>query len=187
MAYNPKYFHSGHLHSLNPKKDSLWHHVCSDGTIIGFFQGNRGLFPELDFQIKLLLDGVEQRMFTPKHWDWAVDLIIKSHFFPQEVSEILDFYINFYENECVPFDSPRNRDTHTLITVSNILDRYGYVNVPRTLAIDAVATLLELFSFCEKRNLPIAHQFVDALKRMKDYCIGEADLKDVLNLTCSHY
>ena len=187
MAYNPKYYHSGHLHSLNPKRDSLWHHICSDGTIIGFFQGKRGLYPDLDFQIKVLLEGTEQRMFTPNHWDWAVDLLIKSHFYPQEVSNILDYYIDFYKNQCSPFNSQKERDCHKLQTVVDIQSKYGHVQVERTLAIDAIATLLELFCFCEKRNLPLAHQFLDALRRMKDYCMGDADLKDVLNLTCSHF
>ena len=187
MPYNPKYFHSGHLHSLNPKRDSLWHYICSDGTIVGFFQGNRGRFPDIDFQIKILLDGEEQRAFAPKHWDWTTDLIIKSHFFPQEVSDLLDYFIDFYENRCTPFNSPQERDNHKLITLNEIQKKYGYVKVERTLAIDTIATMLELFCFCEKRNQPIAHQFVDALRRMKDYCAGSADLKDVLNLVCSHY
>lgn len=187
MAHNPKYFHSGHLHSIRPKKDSLWHHVCSDGTIIGIFQGKLGLYPELDFQIKVLLDGPEQRAFTLHHWDWAVDLLIKSHFYPQEVAEVLDYYIAFYEEECVPFESQQERDTHSLLTTSYIQAKYGHVKVERTLAIDAIATLLELFCFCEKRNLPKAHQFVDALRLMKMYCAGEAELKDVLNLVCSHF
>ena len=187
MAYNPNYYHSGNLHSLRPRRSALWHHICSDGTIVGFFQGNRGLHPAIDFQIKVLLDGVNQKMFTPKHWDWAVDLIIKSHFFPQEIYDLLDYYIDFYNNQCAPFSSPQQRNAHNLMTVATIQRRFGHVQVPRTLAIDAIATLLELFCFCEKRNQPVAHQFIDALVLMRNYCTGTVDLKDVLNLLCSHY
>lgn len=187
FIYNTSYYHSGSLHSLRPKRTSLWCCQCSDGTIVGFFQGNRGSFPELDFQIKVLLPGQEQKMFTPAHWDWVVDLLIKSHVFPVEISNILNYYIDFYDNICVPFDTQQQRDNHQLQTIGAIMASYAHVVVDRTLSIDALAVLLELFCYCEKRNQPIAHQFRDALIRMRDYCNGNTNLVDVLHLVCSHF
>lgn len=187
MLYNVKYYHSNKLHSLSPKRDSLWHHICTNGEIIGMFQGSRGLYPEIDFQIKVLLPGVEQKMFTPSHGDWSVDLLIKSHFYPEEISEILNFYIDFYDNTCIPFSSQVQRNTHDLVTVNQILSKYSEVSVPRTLSIDAVATLLELFCYCEKRNQPVAHQFRDALERMKAYSQGIIGIVDVMHLVYGHF
>lgn len=185
--YNTSYYNNGQLHSLRPQRTSLWCHACSDGTIIGFFQGNRGSYPELDFQIKVLLPGADKKMFTPAHWDWVVDLIIKSHTFPVEISQMLDYYIDFYDNVCIPFNSKQERDSHQLQTIGHITASYPHVVIARTLSIDALAALLELFCYCEKRNQPIAHQFRDALIRMRDYCNGATTLVDVLHLVCSHY
>lgn len=187
FIYNERYYYDGVLHSLKPKKISLRCWQCSDGTIVGFFQGKRGLFPDVDFQIKVLLPGLEQKMFTPAHWDWVVDLLIKSHVYPAEISNILNYYINFYDNRCIPFDTQLQRDNHQLQTIDVIKNLYAHVVVARTLPIDALAVLLELFCYCEKRNQPVAHQFRDALIRMKDYCDGKTNLVDVLHLVCSHF
>ena len=151
------------------------------------FQGSRGLYPDIDFQIKVLLPGVDQKMFTPSHGDWTVDLLIKSHFFPQEISEILEYYIDFYDNTCTPFDSQAQRNSHKLVSVSQISSKYSKVCVPRTLSIDAVATLLELFCYCEKRNQPVAHQFRDALGRMRSYSQGTLGIVDVMHLVYGHF
>lgn len=185
-VHNVKYYHDGKLHQLNPKRDSLWQHECSDGTVIGFFQGNKGLYKEVDFQIKVLLPGEERIMFTPAHWDWVADLIIKSHYYPQDVSEILDYFIEFYDNKCVPFNSQKERDTHDLKCLS-IIPTYSHVEVERTLPIDALLILMELFCYCEKKNQPIAHQFRDALERMKLYCDEKAELHHVFDIVCSHF
>ncbi len=185
MEYNPRYFHSGHLHTLRPRQVSLWHYVCADGTIIGFFQGNRGARPDIDFKIKVLFPGPDKKMFTPNHWDWAVDLLIKSHFFPNEVAEILDFYLDFYDNVCVPFSSQQERNSFSPSAMLQIAARYARVQVDRTLSIDALALLIELFCFNEKS--PTAHQFRDGLLKMKDYCQGIVSVNEVLNLMCSHF
>ncbi len=185
MDYNPKYFHSGCLHSLSPKRESLWHHICSDGTIIGFFQGHRGTRPDIDFKIKILLTGSDKRMFTPNHWDWAVDLLIKSHFYPKEVADILDYFIDFYDNRCVPFATQVERNCFMPQAMKEIANTFSYVSVDRTLPIDALALLIELFCYNEKS--PTAHQFRDGLLKMKDYCLGKVSVNEVLNLMCSHF
>lgn len=187
MSYNPKYYYDNTLHTIRGHKKALWVHTCSGGEIIGFFQGERGLFPDIDFQIKVLLEGEDKKIFTPAHWDWVVDLLIKSHSFPNDISAILEYYIDFYDKVCVPFNSPAERDTHILKTTDFIKSKYEHIRVERTLSIEALATLLELFCYCEKRNQPIAHQFRDALGRMRAYCLGETEMVDVLHLVCSHF
>lgn len=187
MCYNTKYYHHHKLHSLNPKRDSVWTYVCSDGTIIGMFQGNRGLYPDLDFQIKELLPGSNNKMFTPAHYDWVVDVLIKSHFFPSEMSRLLEYYIDFYDNKCIPFESQEERDSHLLITVPDVSATFSNVTVERTLSIDALAVLFELFCYCEKRNQPVAHQFRDALQKMKDYSNGKVNIAEVMHLVCAHF
>ncbi len=184
--YNTKYYHSGKLHQLNPKRDSLWQYACSDGTIIGFFQGKKGLYKEVDFQIKVLLPGSDRIMYTPAHWDWVADLLIKSHYYPQDVLSILNYFLAFYDNNCIPFNSPQKRDSHVL-KCSAIFHLYSHVAVDRTLSIDALLVLMELFCYCEKRNEPKAHQFRDALERMKLYCDGKAELHHVFDIVCSHF
>ena len=176
--YNSKYYYDGALHQLSPKMTAIHTYSLTDGTLIAMFQGNRGAHPDLDFKIKLLKVGENETPETPPHRYWVIDLLIKSQHFPKETKEIVEYYVSFYEN-CKPFDSVNERQTYSPQTVNEILNKYSHVKVERTLPIDYIALVLELFCYCEKRNEG-AKMFHNLLNKFKAYLDGDLDYMGLL-------
>lgn len=177
-TYNTRYYFDGALHQLRPKATAIHTYQLTDGTIIAMFQGNRGAHPDLDFKIKLLRVGENERPETPPHLYWVADLLIKSQRFPQEIKEIVEYYVSFYDR-CKPFDSIEERENYVPQTVEVILSRYGHVTVEKTLPIDYIALIIELFCYCEKRNEG-AFMFKTILNRFKAYIDGDIDYMHLL-------
>lgn len=167
-----------------PKGPAIHTFITADGTAIGMFQGSRGVRPDLDFKIKILLPTPESTPYMLPHDEWVVDLLIKAQHFPHEVIGILEHYIHFYEN-CRPFASTEERASYTPTTVRQIEELYGNVNVDGTMPIGSIALILELFCLCEKQN-PDAHQFRLTLLWTKECIEGTRDLKNLLNIVIRH-
>ena len=54
--YNPKYIVNGQMWQYRgPKGPAIHTFFTADGTAIGMFQGSRGVRPDLDFKVKILL------------------------------------------------------------------------------------------------------------------------------------
>lgn len=163
---------------LRPQATAIHTYKISDGTLVAMFAGNRGTHPELDFKVKILRIGIDERPEPPIHTYWVVDLIIKSNQFPREIREIIDFYIKVYKN-CKPFDSIEERSNYTPMYLDTIKTKYAHVQVPKTLPIDYVALIIELFCICEKRNEG-AYMFRDVLYTLRDYIDGKVDYMHVI-------
>ena len=149
-----------------------------DGTLIGLFQGNRGVRPDLDFVIKILIPGNDKRLRPPTHTFWVVDLLLKIPQFRNEVREIVQYYIDYY-SRTNPFQSVQERDNYQLETVEEITTRYAQIEQPYTLSLDYVATVIELFCKNEKIN-PGAYMFRDLLFTLRDYIDGSKHYTEVL-------
>lgn len=178
-TYNTNYYFDGALHQLRPQKTAIHTYTLTDGTIVAMFQGSRGAHPDLDFVIKLLRVGKDERPETPPHLYWITDLIIKSQKYPNEIREIVQYYISFYDR-CVPFDSVEERKNYVPQTVDVILAKYGHVKVDKTLPIDYNALIIELFCYCEKRNEG-AFMFKDLLNKLKAFIDGDIDYMHLLS------
>ena len=176
--YNAKYFHEGVLYQLSPKAAAFRTFVLSNGIIFGLFQGSRGSRPDIDFVVKILRPGPNERAEPPMHAYWVVDLMIKSHHFPEQINEILDYYIDFYDN-CTPFESVDERNNYQPRTLEHIMTHYGTLSVHHTLPMDYIALIIEFFSLCEKRNSG-AYMFRELLHILKDYVAGNADYMNVI-------
>jgi len=74
------------------------HFTTPEGVLIGIFQGSRGTHPDLDFVVKILKPGKNEKLFPPLHSFWVVDLMMKITDYKEEVVKILEYYIDFYEN-----------------------------------------------------------------------------------------
>lgn len=186
MAYNPKYYINNQLMELRPRRPAIHTFVLSDGTLMGMFQGKKGSNPQLDFRVKILLDGIGNKPQLPPHAYWVTDLLLKGQTFTQEVRSIIDYYIDFYDNRCVPFTTLADRQNYTPQTVAYILATYAHVVVPRTLPIDYIAQIVELFCYCEKQNNG-AYQFRTLLQKINDFLNGTATYMDVLQLAIGHF
>ena len=182
--YNTKYYYDGALHQLRPFSTAIHTYQLTDGTLIAMFQGNRGAHPDLDFKIKLLRIGENEKPETPPHLYWVADLLIKSQRFPKEIKEIVDFYVCFYD-KCIPFETVEEREKYEPTTVPVISNKYNYVKVDKTLPIDYIALIIELFCYCEKRNEG-AFMFKELLNNLKAYIDGDMDYMHLLYTTIAH-
>ena len=76
MEYNTKYYFNGKLHQLKPKREAIHTFTTPEGVLIGIFQGSRGTHPDLDFVVKILKPGKNEKLFPPLHSFWVVDLMM---------------------------------------------------------------------------------------------------------------
>ena len=164
--YNTNYYKDEKMLQLKPYAEAIHTFKTGDGTIIAIFQGNRGDNPELDFRVKYLNDDPNARPVQLPHVDWVVDLLIKAQKYPNEVKELLDYFIKFYDS-CKPFSSVEERASYT----------------PKS--IEQIAIILELFCICEKQTVG-AHQFKLQLQMTRDYMDGKINYRNLLNLAINH-
>ncbi|MFC1785629.1 hypothetical protein ACFL0J_08415 [Candidatus Neomarinimicrobiota bacterium] len=177
--YNPTYFNNNQLWDTRKKLHSFNHYVLKDGMLIGMFQGNRGSRPDLDFIIKFLEPGIKNRLRTPKHIHWVVDLIIKKQSHINEVRAFVHKYLTWYD-DMQPFQSIQERNNYIPFTPQIIESSLIKLNVVGTYSSEYLAHIIELFIRCEK-TLEGAFMFKGLLQLMIDYCDGKKDYFQVLN------
>ena len=170
---------------MRPRLTALRTYKTKDGTLIGLFQGDRGVRPDLDFVIKILIPGLDKKLRPPTHTFWVVDLLLKIPQFRNEVREIVQYYIDYY-NRTTPFSSIQERDNYQLETVKEIVARYTHLDQPYTLSLDYVAIIIELFCKNEKIK-PDAYMFRDLLLTLKDYIDGKKHYTEVLQAAMPGY
>lgn len=181
MPYNENYYHDGSLWQRKPHRQALNTYLTRDGVVIGMFQGDRGQFPEIDFIVRVLKSGSEERPFPPPHSFWVVDLMMKINDFKDDVREILEYYLEFYDT-VQPFEKPENRSGYKLQTVEYITEKYKHIEQTFTLSLEYVAIIIELFCINEKRNEG-AYMFRDLLKTLLAYTNEEVDYIKVMQAT----
>lgn len=178
IVYNERYYDGANLGQLRPRLTAFKTYKTKDGTLIGLFQGNRGVRPDIDFVVKILIPGVDKVLRPPTHTFWVVDLLLKIPQHRNEVREIVQYYLDFYER-AVPFTSVEERNNYQLETVDEITTRYVGLEQDYTLSLDYVAIMIELFCKNEKIN-PGAYMFKDLLKTLRDYIDGNKHYTEVL-------
>lgn len=184
-AYNPNYYDGTNLIQMRPREVAFKTYKMQDGTLIGLFQGSRGVRPDIDFVIKVLIPGPDKKLRPPTHTFWVVDLLLKIPQFKNEVREIVQYYIDYY-GRATPFASIQERNNYQLETVEEITTRYARLEQPYTLSLDYVATIIELFCKNEKIN-PGAYMFRDLLFALRDYIDGNKHYTEVLQAAMPGY
>ena len=66
--YNSKYYNGTELRQLRPRISAFKTYKTHDGTLIGLFQGNRGVRPDIDFVIKILVPGHDKTDTTDPYF-----------------------------------------------------------------------------------------------------------------------
>lgn len=184
-AYNSNYYDSINLMQLRPRLVAFKTYKTKDGTLIGLFQGSRGVRPDIDFVIKILIPGEDKKLRPPTHTFRVVDLLLKIPQFRNAVREIVQYYIDYYART-TPFSSVQERNNYQLETVEEITSRYAQLEQPYTLSLDYVATIIELFCKNEKIN-PGAYMFRDLLFALRDYIDGNKHYTEVLQAAMPGY
>lgn len=183
--YNSKYYNGTELTQLRPRISAFKTYKTHDGTLIGLFQGNRGVRPDIDFVIKILVPGHDKKLTPPTHTFWVVDLLLKIPQYRNEVREIVQYYIDYYART-FPFSSVQERNNYQLETVAEITTRYAHIEQSYTLSLDYVATIIELFCKNEKIN-PGAYMFRNLLLTLKDYIDDNRHYTEVLQAAMPGY
>jgi hypothetical protein len=178
LVYNPNYYDGVNLKQMRPKVSAFRTYKTKDGTLIGLFQGSRGLNPQLDFVIKILVPGINKILRPPTHTFWVVDLLLKIPQYRKEAREIVQYYIDYY-NQATPFSSIEGRNNYELETVEYIISKYSRIEQEFTLSLDYVAIVIELFCKNEKIN-PGAYMFRNLLLSLRDYIDGKLHYTEVL-------
>ncbi|MGI6756482.1 MAG: hypothetical protein ACOX32_01015 [Bacteroidaceae bacterium] len=161
-----------------PKREAIHTFTTPEGVLIGIFQGSRGTHPDLDFVVKILKPGKNEKLFPPLHSFWVVDLMMKITDYKEEVVKILEYYIDFYEN-VQPFETIEERANFKFITVEHIAQKYKHINQHHTLSLSYVCMIIELFCINEKRNEG-AYMFYNLLKTLLKYAKDEVDYMTVI-------
>lgn len=177
-VYNENYYDGINVRQMRPRVSAFKTYIMRDGTLVGFFQGERGARPDLDFVIKILIPGADKKLEPPTHTYWVVDLLLKIPQFRNEVREIIVFYIDYYDRTS-PFASVEERNNYETETVQDILTRFNQLEQPYTLSLDYVATMIELFCKNEKAS-PNAYMFRNLLVAIRDYIDGRKHYTEVL-------
>lgn len=185
LTYNSNYYDGTSLMQLRPRLTAFRTYKMQDGTLIGLFQGSRGVRPDIDFVIKILIPGPDKKLRPPTHTFWVVDLLLKIPQYKNEVGEIVQYYIDYY-GRTEPFGSVQERNDYQLETVEEITTRYAKLEQPYTLSLDYVATVIELFCKNEKIN-PGAYMFRDLLTALRDYIDGNKHYTEVLQAAMPGY
>lgn len=183
--YNPDYYDGTNLTQMRPRLAAFRTYKTKDGTLIGLFQGSRGVRPDIDFVIKILIPGSDKKLRPPTHTFWVVDLLLKIPQYRNEVKEIVQYYIDYYERT-TPFASVQERNNYQLETVEEITARYAQLEQLYTLSLDYVATIIELFCKNEKIN-PGAYMFRNLLLALRDYIDGKKHYTEVLQAAMPGY
>ena len=84
----------------------------SNGTYLIIYQGSRGGNPDLDFIVKYKTE--KTRLRAPSHTHWIVDLILKSEYSPNDISNYLKEWIEVYD-KVVPFSTKEERETYQFV------------------------------------------------------------------------
>lgn len=190
LVYNANYFDGKNLRQMKASvkgtsKDAFKTYKTKDGTLIGLFQGNRGARPDIDFVIKILIPGPDKILRPPTHTFWVVDLLLKIPEYKNEVREIVEYYIAYYQRT-IPFSSVQERNNYQLETVDEITTRYAKLEQPYTLSLDYVAMVIELFCKNEKIT-PGAYMFHNLLTTLRDYIDGKKHYTEVLQAAMPGY
>lgn len=182
--YNNKYYSDGKLRSHPNRKDrelydAIRVYHTPDDILVGMFQGDRGERRDLDFIVKILRPGVDEILETPKHVAWVADLLIKAQTEPDVVREIIEYFISFYDR-VTPFNSIEQRKAYNLQTPNILQTKYNTIEFKGSLSISYIATIIELFSICEKRNSG-AYMFKNMLEMFLEFLEGKADYMHLIN------
>ena len=164
---------------MSYKKGGVEHHPLKtwsfeDQTEIGIYQGFRGENPNLDFIVKYKSKG--QRLRTPSHTHWIVDLLVKCEYSKEIVGEYVQTMLDYYERT-ESFNSVDERNNYELSFYTtfdyNSLNQHGYYSI------ETLTAFIELFTKCEKQTTG-AFMFKTLLQLVKDYCDGKKDFYQIV-------
>ncbi len=140
-----------------------------DNSVIGIFQGSKGNKPELDIVVKFQDKyTVGERIRTPKHIHWVIDLLLKKEHNEKLTLEFIEYLYNMYD-QIAPFRTKEEQQRCEIhFTGSDKLKRFEELNRYGQYSVEFIGHIIELLSIEEKTGMEGAFMFKEVLKALKD-------------------
>ena len=152
-----------------PKVQAFKEFHLKDGTIIGIFQGSKGKMPELDIVVKYQDKYTKgNRIRTPKHIHWVIDLLIKKEHKKELMLEFVNYLYNMYDKIESFKSKEEQRKCELKFTNPENLKRFDELNKYGQYSIEFIGHVIELLSIEEKTGFDGAFMFKDVLKALKE-------------------
>ena len=138
---------------------------------IAVFQGSFGQNPELDIVVKYKDLKYSNRVRTPKHIHWAIDLLIKREHEPELTNKFIEYLRDMW-NKVEPFRNKKQQQECELkLTSEEKLKQFEKLDKHGEFSVEFIGHVIELFMIEEKTGLEGAFMFkdlFDALHKGRD-------------------
>ncbi len=155
-----------------PRKYAIKEIHLSDGTIIGVFEGNLGFNPDLYILIKYQEKG--NRIRTPKHIHWVIDLLVKKEHNRELTIKFMKYLREMYDK----VEAFRNKEhrANFLIehTTAEKLKPFEELNKYGEYKVEFIGHLIELMIKMEKNTPP--EKPARVFKELMDSMIQEKEI-----------
>lgn len=167
MPQNPK------MPSTTKGQPLLKEFPVNGSFYVGIYQGS---ISPLDIIIKYrqLENGSWSNPRTPKHIHWAVDILIKQYIDNQTTTQLLDFFIDLWDNNISPWHTNAERmafiDPTTLLNdVNREAVQYASLAQKGEYSVKFLILLAKLLMAQEKTNNNQAYMFRQLLEALKNH------------------
>jgi len=137
--------------------------------IVAAYQGSLSKYDIL-IKYRQKIKGKWSYIRTPKHIQWAVDVLIKMHEDPKKTKEFINFLLSIWE-KTRPMKSGKQRKT--ALNLGNLLEinraqieKYKKLGEKGEYSIKFLILLAKLLMLQEKTNLETAYMFKNLLKAL---------------------
>lgn len=143
----------------------------SDGTILGVFQGDRGMVPDYDIRICYKDKYTKGSKRTPKHIHWVIDLLVKKEHDKKLTLEFVKYLRGMYD-KVEPFkDKTEQQKCELKETTKEKLKRFEPLNEHGEYTVEFIGHLIELMIKMEKN-----HEKPFVFKELLDAIINEKEI-----------
>lgn len=158
------------------KKEGIIHKAfkrfeLSDGTVIGVFQGNRGMNPDLDIRICYRDKHTKGLKRTPKHIHWVIDLLVKKEHNKELTLEFVKYLRGIYDR-VQPFrDKEDQQKCELKETTKEKIKKFIPLDVYGEYSVEFIGHLIELMIKMEKN-----HEKPFVFKDLLDAILNEREI-----------
>ena len=140
---------------------------------IGIYQGSISS-QDIIIRYRQKENGVWSRPRTPKHIHWAVDILIKQYQDNHTTNQLLDFFIDLWDNKISPWQTNAERmafiDPKTLLNdVNREAVQYTALAQKGEYSVKFLILLAKLLMAQEKTNNNQAYMFRQLLENLKNH------------------
>ena len=150
----------------------------TDGTIIGIFQGDKGVRPDFDMRICYKDKFTKGPKRTPKHLHWVVDLLIKKEHNKELTMKFIKYLKEYWESLDGIKTKEEQQNIEKKLSSKQDISEFEALNNYGELSVEFIAYIIELFSIEEKTGYEGAFMF----RNLLDALISEKDIFSIISL-----